>query len=402
MSKAIPITDQVFWIGVNDRDTGLFEELWPMPQGISYNSYLIRDERTVLVDAVKASFSSGYIERIKKLLGDKSKLDYLVINHIEPDHSGAIKLLLDIFPGLQIVGNKHTAGLLADFYGVTENLKIIEDGDELNIGRFTLKFLLTPMVHWPETMMTYEPSQGLLFSGDAFGGFAALDDGIFDDEIPDLPHYEEEILRYFSNVLGKYSAMVLKALSKLNELEIRVIAPSHGPIWRKDPHRIISLYDQWSRQEADDGVTLVYASMYGNTGEMMEAVARGLSRQQVSSLVTHNVSRSHISYIIADVWKHKGLVLGTPTYNMKPFPLMDHFIRVLENKGLKDRTLGIFGSYGWVGGALKELAEFGQRMKWDLVEPIVEAKCAPTTENLAACEQLGETIGLRIRRMPPA
>jgi flavorubredoxin len=399
MSKPIQINDQVSWIGVNDHDTGLFEELWPMPHGITYNSYLIRDERTALIDTVKGSFSAGYVERIKKLLGDGSKIDYLIINHIEPDHSGAIKVLLEVFPGIQIVGNKKTAGLLADFYGITENLRIVEDGDELNLGRYTLKFLLTPMVHWPETMMTYEPSQGLLFSGDAFGGFSALDDGIFDDDINDLPYYEEEILRYFTNVLGKYSLMVQKALSRLQELEIRLIAPSHGPVWRKDPHRIIRLYDRWSRHEADEGVTIVYASMYGNTGEMMEAVARSLSREHVGGLVTHNLSRSHISHIIADVWKHKALVLGTPTYNTMPFPLMDHFMRVMENKGLKDRIMGIFGSYGWVGGALKELTDFGQRMKWELIGPVVEAKCAPSEENLAACEQLGKNIASRLREL---
>ena len=401
MNAGIPLNDRIYWIGVNDRQTALFEELWPIPDGISYNSYLILDNKVAIIDGVKDMSLDRYIGRIRSHLGGR-QVSYLVINHIEPDHSGAIRALREVFPGIKVVGNKKTMDLLAEFYGIREDLVTVSDGDTLDLGQCRLQFHITPMVHWPETMMTYEPSHRILFSGDMFGGFSAVEEGIFDDESGDIRRHEDEMLRYFVNVIGKYSVMVQNALSKLNELEIRVIAPSHGPVWRKDPHRIISLYDRWSRQEADDGVTIVYASMYGNTGEMMEAVARGLSRQQVSGLVTHNVSRSHISYIIADVWKHKGLVLGTPTYNMKPFPLMDHFIRVLENKGLKDRTLGIFGSYGWVGGALKELAEFGQRMKWELVEPIVEAKCAPTTENLAACEQLGETIGFRIRRMRPA
>lgn len=402
MNKSIPINDQIFWIGVNDHDTGLFEELWPMPYGISYNSYLIKDDRVAIIEAVKSFYAVDYLDRLKGLLGDKEKIDYLVIDHVEPDHSGAIKVLLEAFPGLQIIGNKKTAGLLADFYNITENVRVVEDGDELDLGRCKLKFFLTPMVHWPETMMTYESTHRILFSGDVFGGFAAVDDGLYDDEISDMQFYENETLRYFTNVLGKYSTMVQKALSKIHDLDIGIVASAHGPVWRKDPRRIVQLYDRWSRNEADDGVTIVYASMYGNTEKMMEAVAHALAEEHVESIATHNLSRIHISYITADVWRHKALVLGTPTYNMKPFPLMDHFVRVMENKGLKDRLLGIFGSYGWAGGALKELTDFGERMRWQLIEPVVEARCAPTADNLAACEQLGKNISARLKQGVPA
>lgn len=401
MSIAIPVHDRLFWIGANDRATGLFEELWPMPHGIAYNSYLIKDERVAIIDAVKSFFGVDYLAVLKGLLEGK-KVDYLIINHIEPDHSGAIRLLREIFPGMQIVGNRKTAGLLADFYAITENVRVVEDGDELDLGRSRLKFILTPMVHWPETMMTFDQAEGTLFSGDAFGGFGTLDDGVFDDEISDTGTYEYEALRYFTNVIGKYSTMVQKALARLSGLDIAMVAPSHGMLWRKDPRRIVSLYDRWSRNEADDGVTIVYASMYGNTERMMEAVAHALSEERVGDIATHNLSRTHISYIITDAWRHKGIVLGTPTYNMKPFPMMDHFIRVMENKGLKDRVLGIFGSYGWAGGALKELTAFGERMKWELVEPVVEAKGAPTADILASCGQLGRNIAARVRQGIPA
>jgi len=302
-----------------------------------------------------------------------------------------------LFPGMQIIGNKKTVGLLEDFYNLKENVRVIGDGDEIDLGRFKLKFFITPMVHWPETMMTYETTTGTLFSGDVFGGFATLDNGIFDDEIGDLAYHEDETLRYFVNVIGKYSLMVQKALARIKDLDIRTVASSHGPVWRKSPGRIIKLYDLWSRQEAEEGACVVYASMYGNTERMMEAVCRALSGRGIKNISTHNVSRTHVSYILKDVWRYKALVLGTPTYNTGVFPHMDHFIRVLENKVLKGRILGIFGSYGWAGGAIQELTAFGERMKWELVLPIVEAKCAPTPDNLAACELLGKNIAVKLK-----
>jgi len=396
MSDAIPINDLVSWIGVNDRQTGYFEELWPMPDGISYNSYLILDEKTAVIDAVKDISTDQYLAKIRKLLGHRKKLDYLVINHIEPDHSGALSRLVEAFPGMVIVGNRKTLDLLSRFYGITDNVLQVGDGDGLALGRCRLKFILTPMVHWPETMMTFDETHGTLFSGDVFGGFGSLDDGIFDDEIRDLQHYEDEILRYFTNVIGKYSLMVQKALAKITDLDISVIASTHGPVWRKDPGHVIGLYDRWSRQEAEAGVVIVYASMYGSTEMMMEAVAHALASENAGKVRVHNVSRVHPSYIITDVWKHRALVMGSPTYNMKLFPLMDHFVRLLEGKALKDRIAGIFGSCSWSGGAMPELTGFVRRMQWTLVEPVVEARSAPTEEDLGNCALLGRNIAEKL------
>lgn len=392
MHKAVPIEDRIFWVGINDRETGLFEELWPMPHGISYNSYLIDDDRVALVDAVKSiSPVVDYLDTVKGLLGGR-KVDYLIINHIEPDHSGAIKILLEAFPEMQIVGNRKTIELLSDLYGITDNVKTVEDGELLELGSHRLRFILTPMVHWPETMMTYDEASGVLFSGDAFGSFGALDDGIFDDEIGDLGFSDEESLRYFTNVIGRYSTMVQKAISRIRELGIKTIASTHGPVWRKDPLHNVRLYDRWSLQQAEGGVVIVYASMYGSTEKMMESVARSLASEKVTQIKVHNVSRVHPSYILSDVWRYKGLVLGSPTYNTEAFPLMDHFVRVLENKMLKHRVVGVFGSYGWSGGGVKELTEFVKRAKWQLVEPVVEVKGAPTEKDLSDCALLGNNI----------
>ena len=399
MSAGIPLNDLIYWIGANDRQTGLFEELWPIPNGIAYNSYLILDDKVAIVDAVKDISLDRYLEKIRGLLAERKTVDYLIINHVEPDHSGAVKILREIFPGMQIVGNKKTLDLLARFYGITENVHVVEDGDSLELGRCRLKFYLTPMVHWPETMMTFEETHQILFSGDMFGGFDALDDGIFDDEIKDLGQFEGEMLRYFTNVIGKYSVMVQKALAKIQGLDIRMVASTHGPVWRNRPRHAIDLYDRWSRYEAEDGVVIVYASMYGNTEKMMETVARSLESEKAGTLRVYNLSRVHPSYILSDVWRFKAMVLGSPTYNTGLFPLMDHFIRLLENKLLQNRIAGVFGSYGWSGGAMKELSDFVSRMKWELVEPVVEARCSPTEEDLRNCTLMGSHIAQRLKAL---
>jgi flavorubredoxin len=310
-------------------------------------------------------------------------------------------MLREKFPGMQIVGNKKTLDLLAHFYGITENVRLVEDGDSLALGRCRLKFFLTPMIHWPETMMTYEETHKVLFSGDAFGGFAAVDYGIFDDEIENLTHYEEEMLRYFTNVISKYSVMLQKAMPRIKTLDIRMVASTHGPVWRKNPRHPIDLYDRWSRHEAEEGAVIVYASMYGNTEKMMDAVARALASEKTGNIRVCNVSRMHPSYILTDIWRYKAIVLGSPTYNTGLFPLMDNLLRLLENKMLKDRIAGIFGSYGWSGGAMKELSDFVNRMKWELVEPAVEVKCAPTEEDLRNCERLGVNIAKRVKGLNP-
>ncbi len=321
MDQDIPVTKDVFWIGVNDFETHLFESLWPLPMGVSYNAYMILDEKVALIDTVKGSFFATFLDKVKALLPDGKPVDYLIINHMEPDHSGAIKVLVEAFPDIKIVGNKKTRDFLEGFYGISDNFMVINDGDVLDLGKHKLKFYLTPMVHWPETMMTYDLTDGILFSGDAFGGFGALNGGIFDDVV-DIEFYEDEVLRYFSNIVGRYSPMVQRAFKKLENVDIKIIAATHGPVWRDNPKQIIELYDKWSRYEAEKGVVLVYGSMYGNTQKMMEAVAQGLVEEGVEKVRIHNISVTHLSFIIRDIWRFKGVILGSCTYNMELFPPM--------------------------------------------------------------------------------
>ena len=402
MHCAIPINDSITWVGTNDRETDLFEGLWPLPRGVSYNSYLVKDEKVALMDTVKHTAFDRYIENIRRCIGRDGKVDYLIINHMEPDHSGSVKMLLDFFPDLKIIANKKTLSFLKHFYGITENITTMEDGDELSLGKRRLKFFLTPMVHWPETMMTYDLNDKVLFSGDAFGGFGALEGGIFDDEV-DIDYFENEILRYFSNIVGKYCVPVQNAIKKLAGLEIRTICSTHGPIWRKNPGWIIERYDRWSKHEGEEGVVIVYGSMYGNTEKMMEAVAKGLADEDVSRVRIHNVSRMHVSYLIRDAWRFRGLILGSPTYDTRLYPPMDQFIRFLAHKQLRNRVLGLFGTFGWSGGGVSTLTEFAKEGKgaWDLVEPIIEAQCAPTEEDMDRCEALGQNIVKRLKCTEP-
>jgi flavorubredoxin len=395
VQDGIPISKDIYWVGMNDRRTPLFEGIWPIPRGVSYNSYLIVDEKTALIDTVKDMSVYGFLRRLRRLAGERRKIDFLVVNHLEPDHSGAIPIIKGIYPEMQIVGNKKTAEFVNDLYGIAD-MHIIQDGEELSLGRHTLKFYLTPMVHWPETMMTVEQPDGILFSGDAFGGFGALEGGIFDDEV-DVHYYEDEILRYFSNIVGKYSPMVQKAIKKVGGADIRTIAATHGPIWRTNPKHIIDLYDRWSRQETEPGCVVAFASMYGATERMAESVERGVANGGVTTTRAHNVSDSHVSYMIRDIWRYQGLILGSSTYDVDVFPLMDMLLKLLAGKQLRNHVVGVFGSYGWSGGAVKRIRKFVEDNKLELLDPVVEAKFTAAPETLEQCRQLGRAMAARLR-----
>lgn len=396
MNSAIPVTEGIYWTGVNDRRTELFERLWPIPRGIAYNSYLIMDEKTALVDTVKAPFAIDYLDGMRSVLKEGRGIDYLVINHMEPDHSGAVRVLRQVFPQMQIVGNKRTVEFLKGFYGVTENIRTVADGESLDLGRHSLSFHLTPMVHWPETMMTYDRASGMLFSGDAFGSFGTLDGGIFDDEL-DIGSYADETLRYYSNIIGKYAAMVLKAIEKVKPLGIKIVGSTHGPVLRKDPLRVVNDYERWSRQDTEAGVVVAFASMYGNTEKMADHVARAAAENGAGKVVVHDLSKTHVSYVIRDMWRFKGLVLGSCTYNLRLFPLMEHFVGFLEDLGVKNHVLGVFGGYSWSGGAVKRLREFAEKGTWKFVEPVIEAKCAPSAGDLDGCALLGRNMAQAAR-----
>lgn len=386
MHSKINVSDRIFYLGVNDRRKHLFENIWPLPDGVSYNSYLIRDEKTALVDTVEMGTAGDYTGWINHIL-DGRTLDYLIINHMEPDHAGEIGQVVRAFPGVKVVGNSKTFPLLKAFFGIEENLHEVKDGDTLDLGHHKLRFVMTPWVHWPETMMTYDTTEGILFSGDAFGTFGALDGGIFDDEI-DFAKYEGEMLRYYSNIVGKYSNMVQKAFAKLAGVEVKAICSVHGPVWRKDPARVIALYDRWSKQEPDDSVVLVYASMYGNNAALADHIARRLTEHGVRNIKVHDVSKTHMSYIIRDAWRAKGIVLGSCSYNSEMFPLMKQLTHEFELLGMKNKKLALFGTHSWNGCGTKDLTKFAEAVGWELVAEATDIHGRPTPEKTEACDAL--------------
>ncbi|MCR1897573.1 FprA family A-type flavoprotein [Irregularibacter muris] len=396
MNQPVKVSEKVYWIGVNDRETALFENLWPLDKGVAYNSYLINDEKVALIDTVKINKMDTYFEKIQEILGENKEVDYLIVNHMEPDHSGAIKEAMHYFPNIKIVGNQKTLEMLEAFYGITDNFYLVKDGDVLDLGEHKLRFYLTPMVHWPETMMSYDETDKILFSMDAFGGFGSLDGGVFDDEV-NLEFYEDEIRRYFSNIVGKFSMMVQNALKKLQGLDISIVAPTHGPVWRENPQHIISLYDKWSRYEAEEGVVIVYGSMYGNTERMADFIARKLSEKGITNIRLYDASKTHVSYIISDMWRFKGVILGSCAYNSGLFPSMQTVINKIENSALKNRVLGIFGNYSWSGGGVVNLEAFADKMKWERVGESVEAKSSPKAEDFKKCVNIAEEMVKKLK-----
>lgn len=381
----------VFYVGVNDRTTHRFEALWPLPYGVSYNSYIVTGEKTALIDGVEISQCDNLVKRVKEIIGDKQP-DYLVINHMEPDHSGAIKVLRGYFPDMTIVGNAKTLEMVNGFYGITDNVMAVKDGDTLALGGKTLSFRLIPMVHWPETMVTYVAEDKVLFSGDAFGCFGALNGAVIDEEM-DIEPYIPEMYRYYSNIVGKYGAPVQKALAKTADLEIEYICSTHGPVWHKNLGKVVSIYDKLSKYEAEDGVVIVYGSMYGNTQEMAEAIATRLAERGVKKIKMHNATYSHLSYILSDIFQYKGLIIGAPTYSNTLFPPIETLLQAIKTRELKNRIVGAFGSFTWASKSVKRINEVLEECHlFDAEIVSVENKQAPGKDAIEKCRALADAI----------
>ncbi|MDR2968035.1 MAG: FprA family A-type flavoprotein [Tannerellaceae bacterium] len=384
------ITDNVFYVGVNDRTKHLFENLWPLPYGVSYNSYLITDEKTVLMDTVDVCYADVFLKKIGDVL-DGRALDFLVVNHMEPDHAGSIRLLRQQYPDIRIIGNSKTFDMLKGYHGITEGLHEVKDGDTLSTGRHELQFHAAPMVHWPEVMLTYDATDRILFSADAFGSFGTLDGGVIDEEM-NIEHYWDEMIRYYSNIVGKYGNPVQRALQKLGCLDIETICPLHGPVWRTCREKTVALYDRLSRYEGEAGVVIAYGSMYGHTEQMAEVIASALAENGVRNIVMHNVSKSHASVIIRDIFKYRGVIIGSPTYSNQLYPEIESLLGKIRIREVKDRLFGYFGSFTWAGAAVKRLAAFGEEMKWETVGTPAEQKQAMTPGSHDACHALGKAM----------
>ena len=395
MYKLKEIADKVYYVGVNDRQKALFENMWPLPYGVSYNSYLIVDEKTVLVDTVDVCYSDIFLKKIADAL-DGRPLDFLIVNHMEPDHAGSIRLLRQQYPDVQIVGNKQTFGMLNGYHGISTGLYEVKEGDTLSVGHHQLSFYMAPMVHWPEVMVTYDSTDKILFSADAFGTYGTLDGGVIDSEM-NVEHYWEEMLRYYSNIVGKYGNPVQRALQKLSALDIRTICSTHGPVWKENIAKVIGIYDKLSRYEAEEGVVIAYGSMYGHTAQMAEEIAKELAANGIKNIALHDVSVSDKSYILRDIFRYKALIIGSPTYNTLLFPDVELLVSALRNREIKSRIFGCFGSYSWACRSVKELTAFGEQMHWDMPGCPVEMKQGGNDESMQQCRELAKAIAAKLQ-----
>ena len=392
----IELKNKVYYVGVNDRNKALFEGLWPLPSGVSYNSYLIDDDKVCLIDAVEADFFAQFIENLREILGDRP-IDYLVVNHMEPDHSGSLALMKKYYPDMKVVGNKKTFDMMTGFYGIEDETFEVKHGDTLDLGHHRLKFFLTPMVHWPETMMTLDETDHILFSGDGFGCFGALNGGLVDEEI-DTSWAWLEMVRYYSNIVGKYGVPVQNALKKLADQQIDYICSTHGPVWHKDVKKVIDLYDMMSRYDTQEGLVICYGTMYGNTERMAETIARAASKAGIKNICMYNISKTHHSYILRDIFRFKGLIIGAPTYNNGLYHEMAELLSEIANRDIKNRYLGWFGSYAWAGKAVKTIGDWNEnQVKFEAVGTPVEMKQALTPDIKQQCEALGLAMAERLK-----
>ncbi len=386
----------VHYVGVNDRNKTLFENLWPLPYGVSYNSYLIADDdAVVLVDTVDVAFFEVYLKKIRAVIGDR-KIDYLIINHMEPDHSGSISLIKQYYPDIVLVGNKKTFDMVDGYYGVGGERKVVAEGDSLKVGRHDLHFYLVPMVHWPETMVTFDSTDGILFSGDAFGCFGALNGGCIDKNI-NTEIYMGEMRRYYSNIVGKFGNPVQKALQKCSGLDIKMICPTHGPVWEEQISEVVAMYDKLSRYEAEEGVVIAYGTMYGNTEQMAEAIAEELSAQGIKNIVMRNVSKTPHSFILADIFRYKALIVGCTTYNMNLYPEMEALLSKVAARDMKNRLIGYFGSFTWASAAVKKLGEYAAQLKFEVVGNPVEMKQSMSANNEQQARELAVAMADRLK-----
>lgn len=391
------LVKDIYYVGVNDRQKKLFENYIPIPNGVAYNSYLILDEKVTLIDTVDVSMVGLFMGKLEAVLQGR-KIDYLVVNHMEPDHAGSIGLLKQLYPDLCIIGNAKTFGMLNGYYPQLAGCRqlVVKEGESVSLGKRKLTFYMAPMVHWPEVMVAYEDTDKILFSADAFGTFGTLDGDYLDENI-NTDKYWDDMRRYYACIVGKFGTATQAAIKKLSALEIRLICSTHGPVLKQNIAKVVGLFDKWSRYEAEEkGLVIAYASMYGNTQQLAEAAAEGAVAAGLKNVVVYNVSKTDASYILADIFRYNGVILAAPTYMNEIYPLMDSLMHKIDQRGILNRSLGLMGSCTWAGGALKKLTAFADAVKWELVSNPVDNKQGVSADDYQKAFDLGMAMGQKL------
>ena len=389
------VTEDLYWVGGNDRQIELFENIFPLAKGVSYNSYLLLDEQTVLFDTADYAIGKQFIENVMSVLNGRN-LDYIVVNHMEPDHCSLIGELLLHYPDVKIIANAKTFPMIEQFFSfdLTGKTLTVKEGDTFCSGKHTFRFIMSPMVHWPEAMMTYDEKDKVLFSADAFGTFNALNGNLFNDELDFNREWLDEARRYYTNIVGKYGPQVQNVLKKASSLDIQMICPLHGPVWRSNLNFIIEKYNLWSRYEPEEkGVMIAYASMYGNTENMAEILAVMLAEAGVKNIHMHNISKTHVSELISDSFKYSHIVLASPTYNNGIYPLMDNYLEDMKALSLQNRTIAVLGNGSWAPQATKLISAKIKEMKnMRLLEASVTIKSSLKEAQLEELNSLSRQI----------
>ena len=389
------VTEDIVWVGASDRRLALFENIFPIPRGVSYNSYVLLDEKTVLLDTVDASVAGQFFENLEHVL-DGRKLDYLIVNHMEPDHCAMIGDLVRRYPEVQVVGNTKTFGMIKQFFGTdfAERAVTVKEGDTLATGAHTLHFVMAPMVHWPEVMVTYDEKDKGLFAADGFGTFGALNGNIFADEVDFDRDWLDDARRYYTNIVGKYGASVQALLKKASGLEIAVICPLHGPIWRENLGYILEKYQKWSTYEAEDqAVVILYATMYGNTASAADALAGRLAAKGVKKIAVYDVSNTHVSELISEIFRASHVVFAAPTYNGGIYPVMENLLADMKALAVQNKTVALMENGTWAPMTAKQMREKLAELKnVTILDTQITIKSAMAPEQEGQLEALADAI----------
>ena len=390
------ITTDLFWVGANDRRIALFESVYPVPTGVSYNSYLLMDEKTVLLDTVDRAVTHQFMENVEHVLNGRH-LDYLIINHMEPDHCAEIPTIVAKYPDIKIVCNAKTQTMIKQFFdfNLDENqYMLVKEGDTLNTGKHNLTFVFAPMVHWPEVMVTYDTTDKILFSADAFGAFGAIDGNIFADEVDYDHRYMDEARRYYTNIVGKYGPQVQALLKKASNLDIKMICPLHGYIWRKNLEVFIDKYLKWSSYTPEtNSVLIAYASVYGGTQNAAEILATKLAQRGVKDIKMYDVSTTHLSYILSDAFKYSHIVFASTTYNNGIFVNMENLLHDVVAHNLQNRKIAIIENGSWAPTCGKLMTELLSKLKnTEFISSNVMIKSAVKQDKAEELDNLAQAI----------
>lgn len=358
------VVEDIYWVGGNDRRLALFENLHPLPKGVSYNSYLLLDEKTVLFDTVDWSISRQFFENVEAVLKGR-KLDYLVVNHMEPDHAACIEEIILRYPEVKIISTDKSFVFMRQFgFDTDDRIEMVADGDTRSFGKHEFKFITAPMVHWPEVMVSFDMTTGILFSADAFGTFGTLDGKLFNDEVNFERDWIDEARRYYTNIVGKYGPHVQILFKKIKDLDIKMICPLHGPVWRSNLLYFIEKYDKWSKYEPEEeAVMIVYSSMYGNTESAANVLATKFVEKGITNLVMYDVSNTHVSTLISETFRVSHLVIASVTYNSGIYPPMHNYLIDMKALNLQKRTVALIENGSWACNTGKLIGDFFAGMK---------------------------------------